>query len=693
MRSSELVTPQHLARKAVIYVRQSTPNQVLTNRESLGLQYALKKRAAGLGWRADEVEVIDSDLGFTASEAGNREGFKELTARVTLGRVGLVLSSEVTRLSRNCSDWYPLLDICGYKGTLIADHDGVYDPATANGRLVLGLKGTLSEMELHAISSRMRAGILSKAERGELALKLPTGLARDEHGLVCKDPNLEVQDRISLVFESFLRLRSANKVLLFFNEDGLLAPRLDGRSLGDVVWKRPTIETITSILKNPAYAGAFVYGRNNHTTTRGPNGTVVKTRRLPMEQWRILIKDKYPAYVDWETFERIQAMLQDNHAEYERKMTRGVPREGKALLSGLVYCGECSHKMEVRYPETPRYLCASLKRRYGGQSCQNLPASPVDVRVAEAFLETLSPVELDLYEKAMAAREEMAGAAEHARHQQLQRLHYQAELARRRFERADPDNRLVAAELERRWEGALRELRQAEEGETAGRHTGERKNGSTPAELTEELKAAFMDIGRKLPEIWDKDLLSRRQRKALLRCLIEKVILRRTAPDTIQARIVWKGGLSTTFEVSTKVGAFFDLSGAEEMERLVVELFKEGKTDRQIARRLTELGHRSPQRKHVVRSTVQTIRHRRGLIRGARVKGASRAHHVPGFLTLSQVAQKLEVPKPWMYNRIYNGVVQVAKDDRTGLYLFPDDPATIERFRDLKEGKVCKLQF
>ena len=484
-----------------------------------------------------------------------------------------------------------------------------------------------------------------------------------------------------------MRLRSANKVLLFFNEGGLLVPRLD--SFGDLMWKRPSIETITSILKNPAYAGAFVYGRNSHTTMRAPNGSVVKTRRLPMEKWRILIKDKYPAYVGWETFERIQEMLQDNHAEYASKMSRGVPRNGEALLAGLVYCGECAHKMTVRYSGATRYLCAFFQQQYGDPFCQNLPANPVDTRVAEAFLEALSPVELDLYEKAMAARGEMAEAAEHAHRQQLQRLSYQAELARRRFERADPDNRLVAAELERRWEDALRELRRVEEGEA----TGERENEPAPAKLTEELKAAFKDIGRKLPEVWDGRLLSLSRKKALLRCLIEKVILRRISPDTIQARIVWKGGLSTTFEVPTTVGAFFDLSGAKEMERLVVELFKEGNTDRQIARRLTELGHRSPQREHVVRSTVQTIRHRHGLIRGARVKGASRAHHVPGRFTLSEVARKLEVPKPWMYNRIYNGAIQVVKDDRTGLYMFPDDPATIERFRELKEGKVRKLQF
>jgi DNA invertase Pin-like site-specific DNA recombinase len=691
MRSSELVTPQHLARKAVIYVRQSTPHQVLANQEGLKLQYALKKRAIELGWCADDVEVIDVDLGFTGSEVQHREGFKELTAQVTLGQIGIVLSSEVTRLSRNCSDWYPLLDICGYKGCLIADHDGVYDPATINGRLVLGLKGTLSEMELHTICSRMRAGIVNKAERGELALQLPTGLVRDEHGLVHKDPNLEIQDRISLIFETFLRLRAANKVLLFFNKGELLVPRRD--NFGDVLWKKPTIETITSILKNPAYAGAFVYGRNSHTTTRGPEGNVVRVKRLPMEQWKIVVKDKYPAYVEWETFERIQRMLQDNYAEYERNMTRGVPRAGKALLAGLLYCGECAHKMMVRYSGATRYLCSFFHQQHGAPFCQNLPADPVDAAVVEAFFEALSPVELDLYEKAMAAREKMADEVEHARRQQLERLRYQAELARRRFERCDPDNRLVAAELERRWEAALRELRQAEQSEAAEWHAKRHKEESIPAELTKELKATFTDIGQRLPEIWEKEMLSQQQKKALVRCLIEKIIVRRIAPDLVLTRIVWKGGQTTTFEVPTTVGSFADLSGSEEMERLVVKLFQEGNTDKQIARRLTEMGYRSPQKKHVVPSTVQTIRHRHGLLWGGRVKGTSRAHNVPGYLTVSQVAHKLAVPNPWVYARIYNGTIQITKDARTGLYLFPDDRATISRFRELKEGKIRKLQF
>lgn len=682
---SELVTPGHLARKAVIYVRQSTPHQVLTNRESLKLQYALKKRATDLGWRAEDVEVVDADLGLTGSAVDHREGFKDLVARVTLGRVGMILSSEVTRLSRNCSDWYPLLDVCGYKGTLIADADGVYDPATVNGRLVLGLKGTLSEMELHTIRGRMNAGLLNKAERGELAQKLPTGLERDEHGLVHKDPNLEVQDRISLVFETFLRLRSASKVLRFFGGNKLLLPRRD--RFGEIAWKQPTLSAITSILKNPAYAGAFVYGRTSRTTLHVPQGILTTSERLPMEKWRILVKDKYPAYVEWETFQKVQQMLKDNFAEYERSRTRGVPRDGKALLHGLLYCGECGHKMVVQYKRTTRYICDYLHKKYQAPECQNLPADPVDAVVVEAFFEALSPMELDLYSKAVADTERADEQARSARHQQLERLRYQAELARRRFERVDPDNRLVAVELERRWEVALGELRRAEEAEDERR----RENGTACEELSKELKATFTAIGQKLPGIWEEDLLSQPQKKALLRSLIEKAVVHRLAPDLLQVCIVWKGGQRSTFEVPVTVGAFADLSGAEEMERLISELFKEGESDEEIARRLTELGHRSPRSSdHVLPSTVMVIRYRYGLLRD---HSQSHPRKIPGQLTVPQVARKLEVGNPWVYDRIHNGRIRIAKDAKTGLYLFPDEPETIGRLRELKEGKVRELRF
>src|SRR5436190_3398744 len=289
---SDLVTPRHLSRKAVIYIRQSTPHQVLTNQESLRLQYALHQRARDLGWDETGIQIIDTDLGLSGATATHREGFRDLIARVTLGEVGIVLSSEVTRLARNCSDWYPLLDLCGYRQCLIGDRDGVYDPASANGRLLLGLKGTISEMELHTIRARLTAGLLNKAERGELGLILPVGLVRDAAGIVVKDPDREVQARLELVFATFLRLRSAAKVLRSLNEGGLALPRRS--RLGGVIWRPPTVAAVLSVLKNPAYAGAFVYGRTR--SIRDAATATPRPKKLPREQGRIVVRNKYPAY-------------------------------------------------------------------------------------------------------------------------------------------------------------------------------------------------------------------------------------------------------------------------------------------------------------------------------------------------------------------------------------------------------------
>src|SRR5438309_1489951 len=263
MTTSELITLQHLQKKAVIYVRQSTLTQVMFNQESLRLQYALEQRAQSLGWRAEDIEVIDADLGLTGASAQHRTGFQELVTKVTLGQAGIILSSDVTRLSRNCSDWYPLLDVCGYRCCLIADNDGIYDPGSANGRLLLGLKGQLSELELHTIRARMTAGLLNKAKRGELVLTLPIGLVRDALDRVHKYPNQEIQDRLDLIFTTFLRVRSASKVLQFLNAQDLCLPRRD--RFRDVVWKKPTVAAILQLLKNPAYAEACVYGNTSST--------------------------------------------------------------------------------------------------------------------------------------------------------------------------------------------------------------------------------------------------------------------------------------------------------------------------------------------------------------------------------------------------------------------------------------------
>lgn len=677
----DLVTPGHLARKAIVYIRQSTPQQVLSNQESLHLQYALKQRAQELGWQAEDIEIIDDDLGLTAASAQHRKGFQGLVSQVALGQVGIILSSEVTRLSRNCSDWYPLLDVCGYKDCLIADRDGIYDPGSPNGRLLLGLKGQLSEMELHTIRARMTAGLLNKARRGELALRLPVGLERNDQGQVLKDPNLEVQDRIELIFSSFLRLKSGCQVLRFLNHKTLLIPRRD--DFGDVVWKKPTVAAILSILKNPAYAGAFVYGRSR--TLRDPAGKVTK-KRLLMDQWRLCVHDKYPAYISWKTFEKIQAMLVDNYAEYDRNKSRGVPRPGSALLHGLVYCGECGHKMVVQYKTGTRYLCNYLRQQYGVPVCQNIPGDFIDQGVVQAFFQALSPVELDVYVRAMAAQQTADQQANRAQQQQLERLRYQAALAQRQFSRVDPDNRLVAVELERRWEAALQALKRAEE-----TYAWEQAHVEPPKELPPEWRKALAAIGQQLPQLWDQPLLKHQTKKALLRCLIDKVVIHRTSPDQVQTRIVWRGGDITSLQVAISVGSLADLPRAAEMEQIIIQMANQGRRDEEIAEHLTSLGHRSPMDPdRVLPNTVRIVRLEHRIFQK---RSQSHPRRIAGHLTIPQIAQHLDISPHWIYHRINTGQIQIDKDAATGLYLFPDQPATLDMFRQLLNGQLHNLRF
>ena len=681
MKTSELVTPQHLRLKAIIYIRQSSPHQMIGNQESLKLQYALRQRAIDLGWSEENIEIIDSDLGTTASAAEHRTGFKDLIAQVTLGQVGIILSYDVTRLSRNCSDWYPLLDLCGYRNCLIADRDGVYDPGSANGRLLLGLKGQISELELHTIRSRLRAGLLNKAQRGELELRLPVGLVRDEQGVVHKNPNQEVQDRIKLVFETFLKVKAASQVVCAFNAQALLIPRQN--RFGDITWRQPSIAAILSMLKNPAYAGAFVYGRSR-TVREGSTPHQAKQKQLPQEEWRIRVNDKYPAYISWEVYQQIQAQLQENYAEYDRNKSRGIPRPGAALLHGLVYCGECGHKLVVQYKTGTRYICNYLRQQYRVQVCQSIPADAIDNYVVGTFFAALSPIELDAYTEVLKAQQHTVDTIEHAHQQQLERLRYQVALAERQYNQVDPDNRLVAAELEKRWESTLRELRQAEE-DYAKRQLPQPERSLSPA-----LKTAFTDIGKKLPELWQGDVLNRMQKKALLRCLIDKVVIHRIARDQVQTRIVWKGGDTTTADLPVPVGAISDLSNAHELEKRVVDLSRQGLEDSTIAEQLTQEGFRSPLHPTLLSSTVRTIRLKHRIF-----KQRSQAHprQIPGYLTVPQIAASLNISPHWIYHRIDNGSIAITRDEATNLYLFPDKPDTLTQFQDLLSAKLKKLYF
>jgi DNA invertase Pin-like site-specific DNA recombinase len=682
MTAFELITPQHLQKKAVIYVRQSTLTQVMLNQESLRLQYALEQRAKTLGWRSEDIEVIDADLGLTGASAQDRAGFQELVTQVTLGQAGIILSSDVTRLSRNCSDWYPLLDVCGYRGCLIADEDGVYDPGSTNGRLLLGLKGQLSELELHTIRARMTAGLLNKARRGELALTLPIGLVRDAAGRVQKDPHQEVQDRLQLIFTTFLQKRSASKVLEFLNRHDLLLPRRD--RFGDLVWKRPTVAAILQILKNPAYAGAFVYGRTR-TVRIDPASRRAKQIRLSQDEWKIRVPDVYPAYISWHTFEQVQSMLAENYAAYDRNKTRGVPRPGVALLQGMVACGECGHKMVIQYKHGPRYLCNYLRQQYRVPVCQHIPADAVDAQVVEAFFQALSPLELDVYEQAVAAQQAEEAQVVHAHEQQLSRLRYEASLAQRQFVHVDPENRLVAAELENRWEAALTELKRAEEA-----MANVTPSSSPLLSLPPEFQAAFRAIGQHLPALWRQGMIKPVHQKALLRCLIDLVVVRRPSLECVQVRIVWRGGATTDLQIPVPVGALADLAGAQEMERIILERSRQGVPDEVIATELTAQGYRSPMRLVVLPSTVKIIRLRHGIFQ---VRSQSHPRQVTGSLTLSQVAKALDIAPHWIYDRIHKGCIHISRDSQTNLYLFPNDPATLEQFRQLQAGTLKTLRF
>ena len=683
MHNADLITPQHLARKAVIYIRQSTPHQVLSHQESLRLQYALGARAHQLGWPDEAIDIIDDDLGLTAATAHHRPGFNTLVAQVTLEQVGLILSYDVTRLSRNCSDWYPLLDLCGYKGCLIADGDGIYDPATVNGRLLLGLKGTLSEWERHTMKARLTAGLIQKATRGELALTLPTGLVRTSQGTVQKIPNQEAQARLSLVFETFLQCRSASKVVEVFNTHDLLLPRRN--RFGDLVWKAPRVAAVLSILKHPAYAGAFTYGRSR-TLRREATQARPSITRLPQEQWRICIPDVYPPYISWETYLQIQTMLKDNHAEYDRNKTRGIPRPGKALLHGLVYCGECGHKMVVQYKGGTRYICNYLRQQYRTPVCQYIAADPVDTRVVDAFFQALSPVELDVYEQALAKRQQQAERIATAHAQHLARLRYEAAYCERQFHHVDPAHRHVAAELEHAWELALQALKQAEAAEQ------QRAQASTPPAhaLPPALQAAFRAIGQHLPELWPTDVLSQAQRKALLRCLIDKVVIQRARRDQIHTRIVWRGGETTTFEVPVAVGALTALPGAHEMAQQIRVLFATGTSDDEMARQLTQHGYRSPSRPAVLPSTVKGIRLKLGLMQN---RSQSHPRRIAGYLTVPQLAKALGITPHWVYHQIKRGTVVIQRDAQTRLYLFPDCPETLEAFEQLRAGHLSEWRY
>jgi DNA invertase Pin-like site-specific DNA recombinase len=681
--SQERILAHHLRRKAVIYIRQSTGHQVLTNQESQLMQRAMKEHALRLGWTEESIEIVEADTGSSAQSTAGRTGYKNLLAELAVGEIGIVLSYESTRLSRNCSDWYPLLDLCTLHQCLIGDRDGVYDPATPNGRLLLGMKGILSELELHTLRGRLNAGIDNKAKRGELIVPLPTGYVHLDDGTIVKDPDLQVQETIELVFRTFLELRTCSKVVRHLRGHGLLLPC---RALSErrTRFVPPGAGAVLRMLRNPAYAGAFVFGRTRSEPRTDPQRPGLQISRLPQDKWRVLLKDRFAGYIDWDTFQRIQDILANNYAHH-RRGSRGVPRNGTALLAGICYCGHCGHQMTLTYSTKGRYRCRCVQQDLGPKpQNESIPVEQVDPCVQESFFAALAPVELDLYEAAYHKTQEQYAQVRAAQERQLQRLRYEVSRARRQYDQSDPENRLVTLELERRWESALQALAQAEH-----RYELDEKQMQAEAQrrIPLELRTQFASIGQALPELWPKLPLG--TRKAMLRCLVDKVVLKRLRPrERLLVRIVWRGGAYTDKELDVATSTLRPSSESQGLTARVMELVEQGHSDKQIAQQLTAEGCHSPRKDYLRPSTVGGLRRRQGKLRGTSRRGPTK---VGGALTVGRVAQLLGVSRQWVYSQIYRGVIKLDRDDDYGMYLFPRDPEVLKQLRQLRAGLIHNI--
>ena len=663
------ITPQHREKRAYVYIRQSDPRQVRLNRGSQYNQYALVEHAVAFGWIPERVHVIDEDLGHSSLEP-ERQGFAELVSEVSLGRVGLVLAYEASRLARSNADWYRLLDLAALVGTLIADADGLYDPRDYNDRLLLGLRGMLSEAELHLLRLRLKEGRLRRVERGEYRQHVPTGLTRLPDGRVVHDPNQAVQQTIALVFARFEALGSVPKVLRRLRAEAILLPRFQtaGFHAGQLLWKRPSESAIYEILSNPAYAGAFVYGRRPLVPGSHRQG------HRKMQDWPVLLPGMYPAYICWDQYLANQDRLRQNSSRFLQNRS-GAVREGNALLAGLVVCGRCGRHMRVAYKATTRYFCEAMARTYAAPTCQHLVATEIDTAVVAAFFAAVQPAELDLLEQILASRQADHDrlARQYADH--VHRATYEAGLAERQYQAVDPENRLVAAELERRWEHALRALAQAQE-QIA-------RFAQQPLEpgLEPTLRAQFAELSTRLPELWDSGRLRVSHKKELLRSLIRQVILNRVTPDTIQVRIVWVSGAVSTLQVHPCIHRIVDVARYAQLVDRLRDLSTQGCTDAEIARQLSSEGFRSARRQDISAAVVVALRTRAG--ERSVLKRLSKEEKIDGFWTVHGLAHELGVGRDWVYNRIASGTLPAAHYRQSHYYIIEDDPHLLARLRAL----------
>jgi DNA invertase Pin-like site-specific DNA recombinase len=665
------VTAEHLARTAFLYVRQSTLRQVIHNTESTQRQYALRQRAIALGWPTEQIVVIDTDQGQSGASAADREGFQRLVAEVGIGRAGIVLGLEVSRLARNNADWHRLLEICALTGTLICDEDGLYDPGEFNDRLLLGLKGTMSEAELHFIRARLQGGILSKARRGELQTPLPVGLVYDPAGTVALDPDRSVQHALGHLFATFQRTGSARAVVYAFNREDLRFPTRirKGPRKGELAWTELSHWRVLRTLHNPRYAGAFAYGQRR--TRKTPDGKTT-THQLPREQWTALIPDQHPGYLSWEQFEVNQRLLAENAHAHGQDRAGGPAREGPALLQGLAICGCCGTRMTVRYHErrgtlVPDYQCIGENIQRHAPRCLTIPGSGVDEAISQLLLDTVTPLALEVALTVQTELEARADEADQLRQSHVDRARHHTELARRRYLAVDPDNRLVADTLEADWNDKLRALQAAQD-------DYEHASAAAKAALTDEHKTRIRQLATDFPKLWSDPATPPRERKRIARLLIDDVTLNKT--DQIHLHVRFRGGKTHSLTIPTPLNSWQARQTDPDTLKLLDQLLDDH-TDAETAGQLNHAGRRSG----------MNLPFSARIVLGLRRNNNLPSHHdrlrARGLLTLTEIADQLGVHPSTINHWHRAGLLTSHKANDKNQRLFepptPGDPRLVKR--------------
>jgi DNA invertase Pin-like site-specific DNA recombinase len=674
------ITSAHLAEIPIVYVRQSSPQQVLKNRESTERQYNFAEQAVAFGWPRDRVLTIDEDLGKSGRTAEGRTGFQRLVEEVKLGHVGMVLGLELSRLARSSKDWHAFFEMCAVFGTLIADEDGVYDANDPNDRLVLGMKGIMSEMELHVMRNRLDHGRRNKARRGELFYSVPRGYVLAPTGKPEFDPDEQARSVMHLVFEKFDELGSAHGLFFWLVKHAIhlpIRPRT-GPNKGNLEWRRPSEPSLLQLLHNPFYAGAYAHGRRPlDSKRRYVAGTPRAAKWLPMDQWEVLIRDHVPAYITWEKFLRNQERLKQNQT---RQDTPGAPRKGCALLPGLLVCGRCGWRMQVGYRSKnhPHYRCMHDHSTATKTACFGLAANELDDLVSGQVLRALEPAGLELSVKAQAdLGRERERLNKHWK-QQIQRSRYDRELAERRYQAVDPDNRLVAATLERRWEESLRQERQLQE--DYERHTQE-----TLSQLSAEDEARIASLASDIPALWHSPQTTNMDRQAIIRCLVERVVVdvERNSEHT-EVTIHWAGGYESRHEFVRPVRTYEQLSFGDRLMKRIVELREAGKTAAQTAEVLNREGFKPINPRDIFNGdVVEDLLLKLGL----RTERYDDSLLAPGEWWVRNLAKELGMPWQTLREWATNGWAHGRQTNVEKLWIMWADDDEVRRLRKLRSAQ------